>query len=268
MLKIIPILALFISSTVWSMPRSLPVPGGVAVVPVGSAERAQPKVEFQGKPVVVVRHDGQWHAVVGIPLGTKSGSHSLLSYWPDGKQSRHEVQVKSKTYEAQYLTVKKSQVSLSEEDLARHHREKAITNKALATYTADFPDLDFLTPVTGRISSIYGLRRFFNKQPRNPHSGLDIAAAEGTPIKAPAPGKVLHAGNFFFSGNVIYVDHGQGLITLYAHLSELGVKTGDTIEKGQVIGKVGQTGRVTGAHLHFGVYLNRTSVDPALFLSL
>src|SRR3989344_3567137 len=127
-------------------------------------------------------------------------------------------------------------------------------------------NLLFDKPVNGPLSSPFGLRRFFNGEERNPHSGLDFAANSGTPIKAPAAGKVILTGDYFFNGKTVFIDHGQGLISMFCHLSAIGVKVGDEIPRGGVVGKVGATGRATGPHLHWNVSLNDARVDPAIFI--
>ena len=124
-----------------------------------------------------------------------------------------------------------------------------------------------MLPVHGRYSSPFGLRRFFNEQARKPHSGLDIAATQGTPIKAAASGTVINTGDYFFNGNTVFIDHGQGLITMYCHMHRIDVKESEYVTVADVIGTVGQSGRVTGAHLHWSVLLNQTMVDPTLLLS-
>ena len=121
-------------------------------------------------------------------------------------------------------------------------------------------------PVPGRRSSSFGLRRVFNGQSRNPHSGMDIAAPTGTPVRAPLPGKVIDVGDYFFNGGTVWLDHGGGLLTMYCHLSQVDCKPGDQLQTGDAFCKVGATGRVTGPHLHWSVMLNRAMVDPALFI--
>ena len=139
---------------------------------------------------------------------------------------------------------------------------------AVNTYSIDLkPNMNFASPIpNGIISSRYGKKRFINSTPRSPHLSLDIAAGEGTPIQAPAKGKVILTGNFFYSGNYLIIDHGYGLLSSYSHMSEIYLKTGDYVEKGEGIGSVGSTGRVTGPHLHWTVYLNKIRINPESLL--
>jgi murein DD-endopeptidase MepM/ murein hydrolase activator NlpD len=242
---------------------SAPVPGGVVWLTVADATTPLPQVTYNGKPVAVIKQNQHWVAVAGLPLSSQAGHHEVRV---NGKGI--SFQVTDKDYPEQHIQLKtRKHIDLSAEDLARHRKEKA---KAKAVFkhfdTAQLPDLAFLKPVEGPYSSPFGLKRFFNGEPRNPHSGLDIAAPTGTPIKSPSPGKVVLTGDFFFNGNVVYVDHGQGVISMFCHLDSIGVKEGDQLHKGQVLGKVGATGRVTGPHLHWSVSLNNARIDPMLLL--
>jgi murein DD-endopeptidase MepM/ murein hydrolase activator NlpD len=240
-----------------------PVPGGVAVVDLGASASA-PSATYQGKPVLTLHENGQrWIAIVGIPLSVKPGTQQIES----GGQ-RLSFQVASKTYVEQRITLKnQQQVNPNAANLKRIERELAEQTRAYQQFSARQPsNLLFDKPVNGPLSSPFGLRRFFNGEERNPHSGLDFAANRGTPIKAPAAGKVILVGDYFFNGKTVFVDHGQGLISMFCHLSEIGVKVGDELPRGGVLGKVGATGRATGPHLHWNVSLNDARVDPAIFI--
>jgi murein DD-endopeptidase MepM/ murein hydrolase activator NlpD len=217
---------------------------------------------------MVLANGSAYTAVVGLPLSTKPGTHTLKVKDASGKVTNRQFTVTDKTYQSQHLTIKnKRMVNPEKRDMERIGREQRQIKKALAAWNEQSPEtLRFLLPVEGPMSSPFGLRRFFNEQARRPHSGLDLAAAEGTPIKAPASGRIADTGDFFFNGNTVFIDHGRGLVTLYCHLSRIDVEPGQQVASGEVIGAVGKTGRVTGAHLHWGVSLNDARVDPMLFL--
>jgi murein DD-endopeptidase MepM/ murein hydrolase activator NlpD len=250
------------------LPQANPVPGGIAVIAVGPESALAPQVTFQGQRVLVARQNGAWQAVVGLPLTLEPGEQQL-TVAEQGTVRTLAFQVLPKEYETQYLTLaNKRQVDPTAEDLKRIARDQLSINRAFTTWSEPGPDdLRFDLPAAGRFSSSFGLRRFFNNQPRQPHAGLDIAAPEGTPVRAPAAGTIIETGNYFFNGNTLFIDHGQGVISMYNHLSHISVKKGAHVERGQRIGAVGKTGRVTGAHLHWTMSLNNARVDPTLFLS-
>jgi len=267
--KLILAIALLTLAPAWAdvtFPKEARVPGGIAIIPVGQGDIA-PQVEFEKRRAAVVRRGNAWVAVVGIPLATKPGEQNLRVASDTGT---HEIAftVQDKRYRTQHIKVENErQVNPTTEDLQRIERERVRIDAALERYTlSDTPVFELHSPVTGRRQDTFGFRRFFNDQPRNPHSGMDIAANAGTPIVAPAAGTVVEVGDFFFNGNSVFIDHGLGLVTMYCHLSKISVRTGDRVNGGDVIGEVGATGRVTGPHLHFGVALNRAMVDPALLL--
>ena len=237
-------------------------PGGVALIDLGPAEGDAPRVEYDGRRVLVANRDGRWQAAVGVPLEAGLGQATVRI----GDETRN-IAVVEHAYREQRLTVSQSYVSLSDENLERVRAEREVIDAALVNWR-DVPidGIELAPPVDGPRSSSFGLRRFFNDEPRAPHKGMDIAAVEGTPVLAPRPGVVTAVGDYFFNGNTVIVDHGQGYVTMYCHLSEIAVAEGASVAEGTRLGAVGKTGRVTGAHLHFGTYLNGTAVDPALLL--
>lgn len=266
--RAILLLAALLSQAVaaFELPQARSVPGGVALVDVG-ASATPPQVRSGETPVLVVGSPERWTAVVGIGLDARPGTHRLAVEPAGAPPEQRSFEVLAASYAEQHLKVEPGKVDLSPEDLARYRRESAHLAQVMATRSAQVPgSLRLQQPVPGRRSSSFGLRRVFNGKPRRPHSGMDIAAPTGTPVLASAAGRVIDTGDYFFNGKTIWIDHGGGLLTMYCHLDAIAVATGDTVARGQAIGEVGATGRVTGPHLHWSVSLNRAMVDPALFL--
>jgi len=248
-----------------TLPTPSLVPGGVAVLPTGMQATS---AQYRDARVLLAEHAGTQYAIVGIPLSARPGTHSLSLRDAQGQPVTLNFTVVDKQYVEQRLTItNQRQVNPNNDDMVRINRESAEMNAAFSSWNDTLqPVFRMLPPTQGVRSSSFGLRRFFNDQPRAPHSGMDIAAPEGTPILAPAPGIIVATGNYFFNGNTIILDHGHGLISLYCHMNTIDVQVGTRVEAGQQIGAVGQTGRVTGPHLHWSINLNNVRVDPALFL--
>ena len=238
------------------------VPGGIYVwaIPQGATT-----VTYADQPVMKVAE----HALIGLPITLAPGPQSLV-YQQNGRTLRHHFEVFDKTYSEQHITLEnKAMVNPPAETLARIRNESTRQRRLYESFS---PPVDlrggFEQPLTGVITSLFGHRRFFNGQARTPHSGLDIAADSGTTIHAAGNGSITLSDDLYFNGKTLFIDHGQGLVTMYCHMSELLVKSGETVNKGQAIGLVGATGRATGPHLHWSVSLNGTRVDPALFMQV
>jgi murein DD-endopeptidase MepM/ murein hydrolase activator NlpD len=249
-------------------PRVSVVPGGVVTFRIPGTADEKPVVKHGERPSLVVRQGNEWLAIVGIGLDVEPGEQHVDVEQPGKDPRTLGFKVLPKRYRTQQLKVAPAMVNPSSENEARIEKETAKVRAALATFSPEAPStLRLAQPVPGPRSSSFGLRRVFNGESRRPHSGMDIAAVTGTPIKAPLAGKVIDTGEYYFNGGNVIIDHGQGLTTLYCHLSKIRVAVGQELKLGDVIGDVGATGRVTGPHLHWGVALSGAMVDPALFLA-
>ncbi len=250
-----------------ALPQHQPVPGGVAVIELPATGSERPQVRFRDRPVMVVAENKHWFAVVGIPLSMAPGPASLSIDDPDGSALPLTFVITEFSYPEQRLTISnKRQVDPTADDLKRIAGDRREINRAFRSWDEEPVDTAFHLPAIGPRSSAFGLKRFFNEQPRRPHSGVDIAAADKSDVVAPAAGVVVATGDYFFNGNTVLIHHGQGLVTMYCHMSEISVQDGDRLDAGDLIGKIGQTGRVTGPHLHWSISINQVRVNPELFL--
>lgn len=261
------LLFIVLCAPAYAAPAHSPWPGGVGVIRIPGDSR--PTVLVNDKPVLLVHADGEWLAVIGIPLEKDRASPLTAMVMRQGAEpERVDIELRDADYRVQRLTVDRKYVEPDQSSLDRIFAERKIIDKALTSWRArDLPDVMLQVPAPGARSSSFGSRRIFNDQPRAPHKGMDIAATSGTPILAPLEGVVSATGDYYFNGNTVILDHGQGFISLFCHLSVIDVEEGQEIEAGALLGKVGATGRVTGAHLHFATYLNGTAVDPALLIA-
>ena len=237
------------------------VQGGLArgQVPPGS------EVSFAGRRLHL---DPAGRFLVGFGRDAASGEVLVVRY-PDGSRVQRRLEIAPRDYKIQRIDgLPPREVSPSAEDLVRIQADAKLIEAARERDSAE-PGLAsaFAWPVVGPISGVYGSQRVLNGEPRAPHRGVDIAAPAGTPVGAMADGVVsLAAPDMYFTGNTVMIDHGYGLHSVYAHLSRLLVKVGQTVRKGQPVGRVGATGRATGPHLHWGVYWFDRALDPALLV--
>ena len=233
-----------------------PVPGGLFVWDI--PEEAK-EIRYKNKPILVIQNK----AIIGIPISETPGQQTI-AYKLNGNPRKETFEILDKKYSEQHITIKnKALVTPPPKELTRIQNESRAQKSLYESYSPPVKlGSGFIAPLKGTITSLFGHRRFFNGQPRSPHSGLDIAAKTGTPIIAPALGNIVLAEELYFNGNTVFIDHGQGLITMYCHMSEILVSNGTQVQQGTRIGLVGATGRATGPHLHWSVSLNGYRVNP------
>ena len=251
-----------------ALPRESRVPGGVALLRVGDATEPRPAVSRDGVPVWVSRQATQWVAAVGLPLSLQPGEQQVEVRSTDGAARTITFTVKPKRYPVQHVTLRdQAMVEPPADVMARIERESAHLKVVRSQWRETAAtDAAFVQPARGRLSGRFGGSRVLNGKPRAPHAGLDVAVMTGTAVLAPADGVILDIGDYYFCGKTMFIDHGNGLLSLFCHLSEWDARVGDSVRKGQAVARSGATGRASGPHLHWSVYLNGTSVEPELFL--
>ena len=262
------------------LPQHESIPGGVAVIPLDIKTIEPPIVFFNDQQTLVVRYNNNkdkslsWITIVGLPIITKPGLHKISVHAEQMHNKNFKINLEKsfvvydKHYPSEKLTIDPKLVSPpTDTDKIRAAKELKSMQKAYSYWSQQIPNLKMQQPVKeARKSSVFGLKRILNGKNRGYHSGLDLAAPIGTPVYAPSSGQIILTGNFFYTGNTIFIDHGKGLITSYFHLNTIDVAAGDVVAANQVIGSVGATGRVTGPHLHWSVSLNNARINPELFL--
>jgi murein DD-endopeptidase MepM/ murein hydrolase activator NlpD len=264
----------------------LPVWCGAATVSIDPKEPAQgqpalvraclgdgvkkARVRFLGAEIPLLRGgDGCFIGAVAVDIQTKPGQHKLIAFAGAKPAASARVTVRPKNYGERRITVAKKFMRLTPQQLSRHKREIKAQRRVYDMVTPRrYWRSGFEKPVPGSISGPFGRRSVINGKPRSPHGGIDFRGAKGTPIKASGAGKVALIQDSYFGGRIVLIDHGLGLVTAYRHLDKVLVKKGQMVAKGQIIGEVGMTGRVTGPHLHFDIHLGGARVDPMAWISL
>jgi len=259
--------------TITSLPKQELVPGGVAILEIPSDTKS---VTYNKKPVFISEYKNNKYAIIGIPLKLEDKidknpiSQNIIIIKTNNKTLNKSFRVAKTNYPTSSITIKNTQmVKPDHTNLKRILEDQKLildNYNSYNNFNNNISSLLIKKPTKGIASSSFGSRRVINNIKKNSHKGMDIAAAKGSPIYSPLPGKVILAKNLFLPGNTVIVDHGNGLKTLYAHLDKVNVKQNQLISKNYKIGTVGNTGRVTGPHLHWSVILNGEAVNPSLFL--
>jgi len=256
---------LLFSLNLFAFPNEQLSPGGVAKLYFDE----RPDIYINDKKVnaFTVKQEGKW--LVLIPLSLYKGTKTLrvVSRTTTHVQT-HLIHLQKSNYKTQHINVKNKEfVIASKKTLNRIRKESSLKKRNFQRYTKLYSkELKMIKPLNSKLRHDFGRRRFFNGVAKNPHAGIDLSGKEGDEIRAPLSGEIIILGNLFYNGNMLLIDHGQGLMTAYSHLSKFSKANGSWVKQGEVIGEVGSTGRATGPHLHWSVYLNGEPINPDLFL--
>lgn len=253
-----------------------PYPGQAVVVALrssnnsasGSTTQSSLKMKFFDREFALEALAGGWRGVVAVPLGSAAGSYSLSIKGKEGPELVLPITVLAHDYGEQRLTVPQEMATpMRPENLQKIKRDR---HDLKVAYAASGDTLlltkELQAPLSSTITSPFGRRRLLNGKPKSPHGGIDFKAAVGLPVPAAASGRVVLAEELYYSGNLVIIDHGLNIFTLYMHLNEISCLPGDFVHSGQIIGTAGSSGRVTGPHLHWGVKIAGVFVDPLRFI--
>lgn len=259
-----PAMALALDAdTVVIDPPAVPV-GGLVVIHVRDPD---PSGTFDGQRLKFFHTEKESAALVGIDLDHPPGRFPIQVSTRGKGGVRETIEVMAREFPVERLTVPPGYTDLDARTLRRARREERLLKDLwLRSDSRRYWEGRFIAPAVGEAGSPFGLRRVFNGEPRSAHAGIDIRAGMGAAVRAANRGRVVLARGLFFTGNTVVLDHGLGLFTVYVHLSEMSARTGEIVEKGGVIGKVGATGRATGPHLHFATRIGDARVDPEALL--
>tara|TARA_B100000949_G_C14266481_1_gene445257 strand:- start:399 stop:1238 length:840 start_codon:yes stop_codon:yes gene_type:complete len=244
----------------------LNVPGGILLHEVSKNQYIH-GIFSNNKKILTIRKNDKFYLVYGIPYGIADGPQSI---YISNRKSDNKINfiVKEKVFKKQHITVSKKYIQPSDKDIARIIKERNILSSYRDTWSSNDPDINFIHPAKGVTTGIFGTERYYNNQKGRYHNGIDIAGNINNPIFAPSSGRIMLTGNFFYNGKFVYIDHGKGLLSIFIHLNEITVKKGTYVNKGDVIGKIGVSGRSTGPHVHWSLTLNQNYIDPMIFLTI
>ncbi len=243
-------------------------PGGVYITELTKNEYQQ-DIYLNQDRLLRWSKNNKFFLVYGISYNSKIGENKFIITDKDSNILKTiNFNVLNKDFKIQKIIVDKKYVKPSKSNYERIKKDSMKLASAKKIWIDINPDLDFILPVEGITTGVFGTKRFYNGIEGSYHNGYDIAADIGTPIVAPSPGKIILTGDFFYNGKTIYLDHGRGLKSIMIHLDEILVENNDFVRKGQIIGKVGTTGKSTGPHLHWSVLMNNIYIDPKLLTNI
>lgn len=246
--------------------------GDSASIVIRTKEGTEPQALWMGRPVFLVsdREKNEWYGFLGVDLNAEPGVAPLnVELEPEGERQQFKMTIVKKDRGVRVLKLPRKMVELDAETLERVGRESEIMKKVLGSPpAAPLWRWSFVRPLDGEVVGVFGTRSVINGEARSPHSGVDLKAIAGTPVRSIHNGRVTLVADHFFSGKSVVIDHGGTIQSMYFHLEKSMVGEGEEVRRGQVIGLVGSTGRSTGPHLHFGMRVNGARVDPLQFVAL